>query len=388
MNQIPKLVRLKIYYKLMKYQIISIILVILSGCKTNNKEMKQDNNSYSFYVGTYTDKNSEGIYKCLLEKNGHLKSLGLVAKSVNPSFLAMSKDKHYLLAVNEISNDAEVGTIESFSISNDSLSLINKSTTGGAHPCFVSINSEGYVLTANYTGGNVGLLKLNKKGELSGLLDIQQHSGKGTSDRQQAPHAHSAWFESSNKDVISIDLGTNELWFSQLDTILNKFQAKDPYKLKMDKGAGPRHLAFHPNNKWIYVLNELNSRVNLVLRTDKDIYQNSLSYSTLPQNYTEDNFPADIHISSDGNFLYVSNRGHNSLAIYKVNKHDGSLNLLDHVSTHGNWPRHFSLSPNEDYLVVANRRSNNIVSFKRDKITGLLEYVDQIEAYSPVCILF
>jgi len=372
----------------MKYQIVCIILVVLTGCKTSKKEIKQDSNSYSFYVGTYTDKKSEGIYKYKLDENGQLKSLGLVAKSENPSFLAMSDDRKYLLVTNEISNDAKVGTIESFSVSNDSLSFINKSTTGGAHPCFVSTNPNGYVLTANYSGGNVGLLKLNSKGELSSLLDIQQHSGKGIGDRQQAPYAHSAWFESSNNSVISVDLGTNELWFSQLDTILHKLQAKDSYKLKMTDGAGPRHLAFHPNNKWIYVLNELNSTVSLVLKTDKHQYNKVLSYSTLPKAYTEANYPADIHISLDGNFLYASNRGHNSIVIYKVNKRDGSLNLLSHESTHGKWPRNFTISPDGNFLLVANQHTNNIVSFKRDKVTGLLEYVGQIEAYSPVCILF
>ena len=372
----------------MKYQIICILLVVLTGCKTSKKEIKQDSNSYSFYVGTYTDKKSEGIYKYKLDENGQLKSLGLVAKSENPSFLAMSDDRKYLLVTNEISNDAEVGTIESYSVSDDSLSFINKSTTGGAHPCFVSTNPMGYVLTANYSGGNIGLLKLNSKGELSSLLDIQQHSGKGIGDRQQAPHAHSAWFESSNNNVISVDLGTNELWFSQLDTILHKLQAKDPYKLNMTDGAGPRHLTFDPNNKWIYVLNELNSTVSLLRKTDKHQYNKVLSYSTLPSAYTDANYPADIHISSDGKFLYASNRGHNSIVIYSVNQSDGSLNLLDHVSTHGKWPRNFSLSPNENFLLVANQHTNNIVSFKRDKVTGLLEYVGQVEAYSPVCIVF
>jgi 6-phosphogluconolactonase len=372
----------------MKYQIICIILVVLTGCKTSEKEIKQDSNSYSFFVGTYTDKKSEGIYKYQLNKNGQLKSLGLVAKSENPSFLAMSYDRKYLLAVNEISNDTGVGTIESYSVSNDSLSFINKSTTGGAHPCFVSTNPKGYILTANYSGGNIGLLKLNNQGELSSLLDIRQHIRKGTSDRQQAAHAHSAWFESSNNRVISVDLGTNELWFSQLDTSLHKLQAKDPYKLKMTDGAGPRHLAFHPNNKWIYILNELNSTVSLVRKTDKHQYNKGLSYSTLPKAYTEANYPADIHISSDGKFLYASNRGHNSIVIYSVNQYDGAINLLAHESTHGKWPRNFSLSPNENFLLLANQHTNNIVSFKRDKVTGLLEYVGQIEAYNPVCILF
>lgn len=367
----------------MKYLSIIIVLFVFTGCKIYKKE----NTIYSFYVGTYTDKESEGIYKYILDKNGCLKSLGLAAMSENPSFLAMSDDRKYLIAVNEISNDAKVGTIESFSVANDKLSFMSKSTTGGAHPCFVNINSDGYVLTANYSGGNIGLHRLNSKGELSSLLDIQQHSGKGIGNRQEAPHAHSVWSEPLSNNIISVDLGTNELWFSQLDTTLHKLQAKDPYKLKMTTGAGPRHLAFHPNNKWIYVLNELNSTVSLVLKTDHE-YKKELSYSTLPTAYTEANYPADIHISSDGNFLYASNRGHNSLAIYKVNKRNGSLNLLSHESSHGKWPRNFSISPDGNFLLVANQHSNNIVSFKRDKSTGLLHYIDQIEAYAPVCILF
>ena len=372
----------------MKYQIIILALLVLTGCKNTKKEVKQEPSNYSFYVGTYTDHESEGIYKYGLEKNGQLKSLGLVAKSVNPSFLAMSEDKEYLLAVNEVSNFDGFGTIESFSISDDSLSFINQSITGGAHPCFVSINPDDYVLTANYTGGNIGLLKLNKQGELSGLLDIQQHSGKGTIDRQKGPHAHSAWFERSNNTIISLDLGTNELWFSQLDTVLHKLQASNPYKLKMASGAGPRHLVFHPKNKWVYVLNELNCTISLVLKTDGNQYKKGLSFSSLPLIHSETNTAADIHISSDGKYVYASNRGHNSIAIYGVNQQDGSLNLLDHKLTHGKWPRNFSFSPDENFLLVANQHSNNIVSFKRDKTTGLLDYIGEIEAYSPVCILF
>lgn len=372
----------------MKFQTFIIVLFLLTSCQFNKKEMKQEISHYSFYVGTYTDNESEGIYKYILQKDGHLKSLGLAARSENPSFLAMSADKRYLLAVNEISNEDGVGTVESFSITNDSLSFISRSTTGGAHPCFVNLNKSGYVLTANYTGGNVGLLKLNNKGELSDPLDIQQHSGKGTSERQQAPHAHSAWFDTDDTTVISVDLGTNELWFSQLDTIQNKLHPSDPFKLGIAAGAGPRHLVFHPNNKWIYVLNELNSTISLVLKTDRNQYKRGLSFSCLPLAYTKTNTAADIHISSDGNFVYASNRGHNSIAIFRVNSHDGSLNLLAHESTRGIGPRNFSLSPDENYLLVANQHSNNIVSFKRDKTTGLLDYVDQTDAPSPVCILF
>jgi len=242
-------------------------------------------------------------------------------------------------------------------------------------------------LAANYSGDNVGLLKLNSNGELSELLDVQQHSGKGSTDRQEAPHAHSAWFDGDDI-VISVDLGTNELWFSHLDTNREKLIPSNPQKLKMEPGAGPRHLALHPNGKWIYVVNELDCTVTRLLKKGNGIYEKGGSISTLPTNFTEANYCADIHISSDGKFVYASNRGHNSIAIFHVNINDGILKAIAHQDVKGEWPRSFVLSPDENFLFVANQYTNNIVSFKRDKNTGLLEFVDEAEAPSPVCILF
>jgi len=364
-----------------------LLLLLLSSCKTNKKESVEENDSYSFFVGTYTNGESQGIYKYSLQNDGTLKRTGLAAKSDNPSFLTMSIDKKYLIAVNEIDQEG-TGKVSSFSITKDSLSFISSSSSGGAHPCFVTVNEIGYLLTANYTGGNVGLLRLNKKGELSSLLDVQQHIGNGTTERQQAPHAHSAWFEPVSNTIISIDLGTNELWFSHLDTITQKLIPSNPPKLKMQPDAGPRHLVFHPNNKWVYVVNELNSTVQLLIKSDNDIYKKETPISTLPIDYTEPNTCADIHISSDGKFVYASNRGHDSISIFNVNAKDGSLSLAGHQSTYGKGPRNFSLSPDDNYLLVANQHTNNIVSFKRDKITGLLKYIEQISAPTPVCLLF
>jgi len=342
---------------------------------------------HPFYVGTYTDGESEGIYKYALQEDGILQRIGLAAVSDNPSFLAKSTDNKYLIAVNEINNKDSVGTVASFKIATDSITLINRSSSGGAHPCFVSTNKSGYVLTANYTGGNVGLLKLNTTGELSELLAVQQHTGKGTTERQEGPHAHSAWFTPDN-DVISVDLGTNELWMSQLDTVHQKLIPSNPATLKMPAGGGPRHLTFHPNNKWIYVLNELSNTITLVQKDSTNQYKTGVSISMLPSDFTEQNTGADIHISSDGKFLYASNRGHNSIVIYQVDTLDGSLALIGHESTRGNGPRNFSLSPDENYLLVTNQLTNTIISFKRDKTNGLLQFIDEIEASTPVCILF
>ena len=346
-----------------------------------------EHTEYPFYVGTYTNGDSQGIYQYVLHKDGKLEGIGLAANSENPSFLAISNNKKYLVAINEINHSGE-GTVESFLISENTLGFISRTSSGGAHPCFVAINESGYVLTANYTGGNVGLLKLNSSGSLSKILDLQQHYGNGGTERQKSPHAHSVWFQPNSSKVISIDLGTNELIFSQLDKETNKLISTEQNNIKMSNGAGPRHLVFHPNGKCFFVANELNSTVTQIKIIEDGKYERSVISSTLPTNFTESNTCADIHISSDGNFLYASNRGHNSIAIFKIDKNNGTLNLLGHESTRGDGPRSFSLSPDDSFLVVANQQTNNIISFKRDKKTGLLKFASEIDAPTPVCILF
>lgn len=363
--------------------LILFSLVLLMGCNSTPKVPEKK--STEFFVGTYTDKESRGIYKYELSEEGIMKNLGLMAESQNPSFLAKSADGKHLIVINEISDAQNHGSLESYAILEDTLIFVDRKSSGGAHPCFVSINEEGYVLAANYTGGNVALLKLQENGELK-ELDMQIHQGKGSTPRQEAPHAHSAWFSPNNEHIISVDLGTNELWFSKIKK--EKFQALENQKLAMEEGAGPRHLCFHPNNKWIYVLNELHGTIILVETDEKGTYQTRSSISTLEKDFTGENSSADIHISSDGKFVYASNRGPNNMAIFKVHEESGQLELLSHQSTHGNWPRNFSLSPDENFIIVAHQYSNNVTCFKRDPKTGLLEYVGNIAAPSPVCILF
>lgn len=368
----------------MKY-ISMISLLLLLSCGSAEKEKKEKQEPQAFYVGTYTDKDSQGIYKYELSEEGQMKQTGLMAVTENPSFLAKSSDGKYLLAVNEISDENNHGRVESYAISQDSLLLISSQASGGAHPCFVSTNEGGYVLVANYTGGNMALLKIDEQGALN-ELDLEQHEGKGTTSRQQGPHAHSAWFAPMNDHIISVDLGTNELWFSTIEQ--EKLIPVTPQKLAMERGAGPRHLCFHPNHQWIYVLNELNGTVTQVEVLADGTYQIRSTHSTLDSEYTGENYAADIHISSDGRFIYASNRGPNDLAVFDVNAKNGQLTLLSHISTQGIWPRNFCLSPDENFLLVAHQHSDDISCFKRDQDTGLLELVSQVWAPSPVCLLF
>lgn len=369
------------------YSITIAALLVLSGCHTI-KEDPVNESTHSFYVGTYTHGESQGIYKYEMSPQGKVKQVGLAAKSEGPSFLARSADGNFLIAVNEIENDEGSGTVESYLISGDSLKLMNRQSSGGAHPCFVTMNETGAVLTANYTGGNIGYLQLGPQGRLSDLMDVQQHEGQGTTDRQQGPHAHSVWFHPVDGSVISVDLGTNELWFSSIESESQKLVPGEPAKLAMDPGDGPRHLTFHPNGKWVYVVNELSSTVTLVSRDEDGGYNKGPAISTLPEGYSEPNTCADIRISSDGKFVYASNRGHNSLAVLEVSDKDGTLTLRGNKGSGGNGPRNFSLSPDENFILVANQHSNNIVTLKRDKETGLLRYVSQADAPTPVCIVF
>ncbi len=350
----------------------------------NKKNPTSTENNISFFVGTYTDTKSEGIYTYSLSDIGKIKKIKLAAKTENPSFLTKSFNGNYILAINEVNTVDSMGTVESYKVINDSLQLISRQSSGGAHPCFVTVNEKGYVLTANYSSGNVGLLKINASGALSELLDTQDHN----INSDKAARAHSTYF-TTNNNFISADLGTNELWFSSVDAENDKIIPLDPSTLTISgENPGPRHIALHPKEDWIYTINELNSSVTLVKKTGENHYKIESSISTLPEGFTEKSFCADIHISNDGKFLYGSNRGHNSIAIFEINQESGALKAIGYESVKGDWPRNFALSPNNDFLLVANQRSENIVSFKRNKTTGLLSFVEEIAVPSPVCILF
>lgn len=368
----------------MKQVLYLLILIFFSMCSSVNQPNSKK--ITSFYVGTYTNGESKGIYKYKIDSDGKFLKVGLMAKTNNPSFLAKTDDNKTLLAVDETDENG-TGFVKSYQIKEDTLLFVSKSQTGGAHPCFVTVNEKNQVLVANYSGGNVAYLTIDDQNGLTNILSLQQHIGKGTTDRQKAPHAHSAWFHPVTNEVVSVDLGTNELWFSKIDDSKNEFLFSNPKTLKMVDGAGPRHLAFHPNHQFMYVLNELNNSVSLVIKKG-NTYQIQKSISTLPVSFSAYSKAADIHISKDGTFLYASNRGHNSIVIYKVNPKNGDFQLVGFEKVNGVNPRNFAITPDDKYLVVANQDSNNLVSFRRNTKTGKLTFIDEIKAPNPVCVLF
>ncbi len=347
-----------------------------------------------FLIGTYTDTGSEGIYRAGLDiKSGKLTNPILAAKSNNPSFLALTKDGRYMLAVNETidSKGNKMGYIESFSASKDKEKYlsINKVSSGGAHPCYVSVNDNGFVIAANYTGGSAALFRLEEGGKISQPLDIQQHHGGGPNkERQEGPHVHSAYFEPGSDRIFVADLGTDVVAVYHLDQNKSRLLPASSPEIKLKPGSGPRHMAFNPKLKVLYIANELASTVSVILLNKDSGYSEIETVSSVPGDFKKPNYPADIHITRDGRYLYVSNRGLNSIAIFVVNKENGKIELIAQESVRGETPRNFTLSPDENYLLVANQKTQNIVSFRRDKNTGLLTLTDQVHAFTPVCLVF
>ncbi len=354
--------------------LFAIVIIGLMSC-TSKKDLK----THRFYLGTYTEGESQGIYQGILKSDGSFDSLSLAVESVNPSFLCFANGDKTLLAVNEIDVDS-TGTIEAYSITPKGLVRVSASTSGGAHPCHVASNKRGDVLMANYSGGNIGYVKVDRMGNLSEIKSVAQHVGTGATERQTKSHAHSVWF-TDDEHAVAVDLGIDQLIFYELkDDTINKVDS-----LKLESGSGPRHLAMHPDKKLMYLINELNNTI-IVLGKTTYRWEMLSSISTLPKDFTGESYCADIHISADGHFVYASNRGHNSIAIFKVV--DKKLELLGHESVRGDWPRNFALTPDDEFLVVANQRSDNLVAFKRDKQTGLLTYLGEQGAETPVCVLF
>ncbi len=339
------------------------------------------------YVGTYTNGDSEGIYLLDFDSNsGELKLRGVAAKTSNPSFLALHPEGEFLYAVNE----TNTGEISAFRIApkTGKLTLINDAKSGGAHPCHLSIDSSGkYVLVANYTGGNVSSTKINADGSLGKQVSLLQHAGSSVNEkRQQEPHAHSINLTPDNQFAIAADLGTDELLVYDFGRT-GKLKKKNTTKLA--PGSGPRHFSFHPDGKHAYAINELLSTVTVLEYDTKEGSLKELqTITTLPRDFEGDSFTAEVRVSPDGKFVYGSNRGHDSIAVFRVNS-DHRLTLLQIEKMGGKTPRNFNLDPTGKFLLAAGQASHDIQVFKIDPQLGKLTKTEHsIKIPNPVCIRF
>ncbi|MEO5684545.1 MAG: lactonase family protein [Chitinophagaceae bacterium] len=342
-------------------------------------------------IGTYTSGNSEGIYVYDFNSSSGNFAYRSKIKSPNPSFLAVSPGQQYVYAVYEEGVNKGGGSVAAYSFNKKSgeLSFINQQLSGGDHPCYVAVDKTGnWVTAANYTGGSLSVLPVNADGQLGEARQVVQHTGSSTNkERQEKAHVHGTFFSADNRFLFAPDLGTDKLTIYAFNDKTGKLtEAAQPFVQSPDNG-GPRHMAFTPNNKYAYLMEELTGTVvGYVYNSGKLTQMQTISAAE--KGFKGFMGSADIHVSADGKFLYCSNRGDaNTITIFKINAANGKLTVAGYQSTQGKGPRNFSLDPSGNFLLVANQNSDNIVIFKRNKITGLLtDTGKKIEVGNPVCL--
>jgi len=350
-----------------------------------------------FYVGTYTSGKSEGIYLYSLNlTSGELKHIATTKGVKDPSFLAVASSRRYLYAVNEVEKFAgkKSGAVSAFAIDQRTgeLRFLNQQPSLGGAPCYVVVDqTDRFVLVANYTGGNVAVLPVRSDGSLAEATDVKQDLGSSiNAERQEGPHAHCVLLDPANHFAYSCDLGTDKIMIYRFDGRQGKLIPNQRSSVQVKPGAGPRHLTFNPDGKYAYVINELDATVTAFAhdRVRGNLKQVQ-TISTLPADFKSANTSADIHVSPDGEFLYSSNRGHDSIAAFKIDPRNGKLTFISHEPTGGKTPRNFAIDPTGTFVLVANQNSDNIVTFRRDRKTGRLSATGHVaEVPSPVCLKF
>ena len=340
------------------------------------------------FVGTYTKGKSEGLYVfCMDSRTGALSPVSVAKGIANPSFVTVSPNGRFVYAVSE----GHKGAVSAFRFdeSTGTLALINTQPSGGASPCHLAVDHAGrHLLVSNYRGGNFRSFPIRPDGSLGDPAQTIQHAGQGADPaRQEAPHVHSANIASNNRDLFVCDLGTDKIMAYHLDEASGRISEGRSAAIAVPPGSGPRHLAFHPNGRFAYVSQELNSTIT-AFSAENGTLSALQTVPALPPGFEGKNSCADIHTSPDGKFLYASNRGHNSLAIFRI-EDAGTLAPVGHVPVRGKTPRNFAIDPSGKFLLVANQDSDAIQVFRRDPETGWLAPAGQ-KAYvpMPVCIRF
>jgi 6-phosphogluconolactonase len=349
------------------------------------------------YVGTYTGGTSasKGIYRLRLDlATGVLTEAGPPTESVNPSFLALHPRGRYLYAVNETGGSAkDEGGVSAFAIDarTGALTLLNQQSSRGGAPCHLALDARGrYLLVANYGGGSVAVLPVQADGRLSAATTFVQHEGHGADPgRQKGPHAHWVDLDKANHFALVADLGLDEVLVYKFDPAQGHLTPNQPPAVRLAPGAGPRHVAFHPDGRHVYVINELQSTVTTLSYDAQTGALGELqTLSTVPAGFTQPTFTAEIMVRPDGRFLYGSNRGHDSIAIFAVDPATGKLTAAGHQPTLGKKPRNFAIDQTGTYLLAANQDSDSIVVFRIDRASGALTPVGRpFSVPRPVCVL-
>lgn len=347
-------------------------------------------------VGTYTGASSRGIHAFRFDAaTGRLTPLGLAAETPNPSFLAASADGRFVFAVNEIDTYGgdRSGSVTSFAVDARSgrLSRINTQSTRGAAPCHLAIDRTGrFLAVANYTGGNFVVLPIGADGTLGPVVADVRSAGSGPDPaRQRGPHAHMVLFDAANRHLLGADLGIDRIVVYPFDEKTGTMPNVPTVSAATAAGAGPRHVAFHPTDPLLFVINELRSTIEaFTWDASTGHLEPQGGYSTLPDGYTGVSFTAEIAVHPNGRFLYGSNRGHDSIAVFGISS-DGQLAPIEHVLTRGRTPRNFAIDPSGRWLLAANQESDSLAVFAIDDATGRLAAHGNLASVgAPVSILF
>ena len=345
------------------------------------------------YVGTYTGPLSKGIYLYRFDLgSGSLTPLGLAGATASPSFLAIHPNGRFLFAANELGEYAGQpgGAVSAFAIDpTGRLTPLNQQPTGGAHPCHLTLDQAGaHLMVANYSGGNIAVFPVLPNGHLGNATSFIQHHGSSVNPgRQKGPHAHGIYQDPASGLIFVPDLGLDQVLLYRYAQRPGQLVASEPAFIATKPGAGPRHIAFHSGGRFAYIINEIDSTiaaVDLANRGSPRIFQ---TIATLPKDFSGPSTTAEIAIHPHGAFLYGSNRGHDSIAVFAIDPAAGTLSLVEHVPTGGKDPRHFAIDPSGRWLLAANQNSHNITTFRVDAGTGRLTPLGTpVEAPSPVCV--
>ena len=350
---------------------------------------------YLAYVGTYTGKGSDGIYAYRFDPaTGAARAVGLVAATDNPSFLVGDPKGRFLYAVNELEafRDEPTGAVSVFAIerSSGTLTLLQQLPSLGGSPAHLSLDATArYLMVANYGGGNVAVFPIGEDGRLGRHSAFVQDVGSSVNpERQAGPHAHFIQVTNDNRFAVVADLGLDKLLLHRFDAATGSLTPASPEFVAMDPGAGPRHVAFAPSGDFVYVVNELASTVTVfALDPGPGTLRRVQMVPTLPANFSGNNTGAEIAVDAKGSFLYVSNRGHDSIAVFSIHPDDGSLTPLEWVPSGGKAPRHFVIDPTGEWLFAANQGSDNISLLRVDPMSGRLTPTGRsLEVISPVCV--
>jgi len=357
--------------------------------------MSRDTKEITVYVGTYTKAEGGGIHLGRLDmESGELRMEGVAAPAKNPSFLALDSRCRFLYAVNEIAEYANrrSGAVSAYDVdpATGALTLRGSRPSHGRGPCHVSVDpSDRFVLVANYTEGSIALFPIRPDGTLGEAAATVQHEGSGPHPtRQKGPHAHSIYADPTGRFVFAVDLGLDRVMIYRLDPDTGSLAPNDPPFVELAPGAGPRHMEFHPNGRFAYVINELGNTITaFAFDPEEGALDEIQTVPTLPDDFEGENTTADIHITPSGAFLYGSNRGHNSLAVFRVDGTTGKLEPVGHEPTQGKTPRNFGIDPTGTFLLAANQDSDTIVGFRIDPDTGRLTPTGHaVSVPKPVCV--